>query len=690
LTANSFGQGIRAEDRGIIEERLKAQVRRATSLKDLSKVPQFFRSLGPDGSWSSIDYRDRTRSEWKALEHLRRTTLLAVASNDAADGQKLRSAAIKALTYWIENDFVNPNWFHNEIAVPRRIAETMLFIGSDLKADLRRSALKIIERAKKRIRSGANRVWLARNGVLLGVLAEDDALVLDSFVGAYEELQRQPSGREGIQPDLSFHQHGPVLYSGGYGQSFAAEIAALLEASNGTTFDADTSQTRLFIDFLLDGTSWMVVGRIPDYEILGREITRRGRTAAALARSAEIAAQSTSYRSDELVAMAASMQADSAVSAPFGNRFFWRSDFMVHRWPKFYASVRMFSTRTSNTDDFINGEGKQSHHLADGAMCLMSTGREYKEVFPVWDWRKVPGTTVEQSREPMDPKKVREKGATSFVGGVSDGVSGLAAMHLRRGALEARKAWVFFEDVVICLGTGISSTSDFDVLTTIDQSRLSGKVQVDGAGRALSEGESGTWHTRSVTHGAFHYVFPVPTEVMVSAQERSGSWSLIGVGSEEEIRLPVFTLTMSHGQHPFGASYVYAVTQRRGNENRGEDLFERFTVIRNDTHAQAVTARGGRTVAAAFLQPGVLEYRRGRSIAVDTPCLVLLQESGDTLSLTVSDPTQLERRLAFLIPERVAGDDAEDLGDGTTRVTMQLPDGPFAGSSIKKILLRIR
>ena len=99
----------------------------------------------------------------------------------------------------------------------------------------------------------------------------------------------------------------------------------------------------------------------------------------------------------------------------------------------------MFSDRLLNSE-IVNEEGRKSHHLADGMNLLYLTGNEYFDIFPVWDWTKVPGTTAEQGTlDTGEPKPVGTRGKTSFVGAASDAACGLACMDLKRGGLTARK-----------------------------------------------------------------------------------------------------------------------------------------------------------------------------------------------------------------------------------------------------------
>ena len=75
---------------------------------------------------------------------------------------------------------------------------------------------------------------------------------------------------------------------------------------------------------------------------------------------------------------------------------------MTHSRPGYFMSTRMYSTRNYNTDGYINGEGKRSHHIADGCTFIFRDGEEYFNIFGVWDWYRIPGTTVEYGTS-LDP-----------------------------------------------------------------------------------------------------------------------------------------------------------------------------------------------------------------------------------------------------------------------------------------------
>jgi chondroitin AC lyase len=418
----------------------------------------------------------------------------------------------------------------------------------------------------------------------------------------------------------------------------------------------------------------MMRGRRYDYGILGRGITRTNRHAGGLLPALDLLAEVPGPRRAEVVAFAKRLRGKGAPLS--GNRHFYRSDFMVHHRPGWYASARGFSTRTYNTDGAHNGEGIRSHHIADGANYLMRSGEEYVDIFPVWDWRKVPGTTVAQSTAPLDVKTLLQKGETSFVGGVSDGTYGMAAMDLQRDSITAKKAWFFFDDEYVCLGAGITDTSGFPVATTVDQRLLKGDVRAAGKSGPLSRSDR-ELRAGWVLHDGVGYLFPEGTPLHLSNDARTGHWSDIGTGPSAPVTKDVFTLWIDHGSSPTGASYQYTVVP--GATPRSLEARLRSSpvdVLSNTPDLQAVRhARLGITMAA-FHAPGTVSCEDGSSVTVDRPCLLLMRRTGNRVCLAVSNPENAA--LAVIVTLR------RDKDSEPHTLLFDLPDGPVAGRSVIK------
>ena len=66
--------------------------------------------------------------------------------------------------------------------------------------------LKILNRAKMGL-TGQNKVWLAQNVIYTSLLTNNYISIELTSKSISEEIMI--TEREGIQPDFSFHQHGP-------------------------------------------------------------------------------------------------------------------------------------------------------------------------------------------------------------------------------------------------------------------------------------------------------------------------------------------------------------------------------------------------------------------------------------------------------------------------------------------------
>ena len=99
-------------------------------------------------------------------------------------------------------------------------------------------------------------------------------MLSDALTPLFAEIHVAAPGHEGIQADASFHQHGAVLYAGGYGAAFTDDCTRWVEFTQGTRFAPSPEQIQLLERYVLDGQQWMVRGKIYDYGVVGREIVR--------------------------------------------------------------------------------------------------------------------------------------------------------------------------------------------------------------------------------------------------------------------------------------------------------------------------------------------------------------------------------------------------------------------------------
>ncbi|MGM0487438.1 MAG: polysaccharide lyase 8 family protein [Planctomycetota bacterium] len=690
-----------AEDLQTIKKRLRVRQLQGVDQGLRRQANRYARDLAEDGSWAGVDYADKSRARWKPSEHLNRLVALARAQQswDGSSGGngKLKQAVLAAFRHWIEKDYQSDNWWWNIIYTPRQLVDVMVLMENALPAEDLRKGLAITRRAwpksDRQYMTGANLVWRAKTAIKQACL-EGNCQLLHTAASAVDDTAKIKSG-EGIQADYSFHQHGPQLYSGSYGMAFTGDWAEMASLLRNTQFAFDTKHVRNFRGYLLDGQQWMVRDGLFDYSPCGRAVTRKGGTRPDTLREAALhLAKLDTPRHEELVALARKLEDGSfdPGEGPRGNRNFWRSDFMVHRRKAFYASVNVTSTRTRGAE-VVNQEGIKSYHLAHGCNYLLLQADEYKSIFPVWDWQRVPGVTCEQ----IDGSLPRPGGlgSTDFAGGVSDGEYGAAAFiyHDRKnpGHAKAKKAWFFFDSEYVCLGAGIQCESDNPVYTSVNQCLLDGEVQVanDNGIVNVEQGQTESGNFRKVKHDGVTYVFPRSQKAFLSTQTQSGSWWEINHPSPKEpVTLPVFSLWIDHGEKPEAASYCYLVmigAKWKESSTSAKDL--PVQIIDNDPSLQAVYHRDLNTAQIVFYEPGRVQLPDGVEWTLNQPGMLMLRDVPGGVQLCVSSPEHRSGTVKITCNRELSGSNcAWNASEGVTEVIIDLPDGLHAGESVVKVL----
>ncbi|HZY64192.1 MAG TPA: polysaccharide lyase family 8 super-sandwich domain-containing protein [Edaphobacter sp.] len=667
----------------------------SVAIADLNtKSARYAASLQADGTWPDIDYEASGRSIWRNIDHLQRTLLMAKSARLKRDASRpdprLEAKIISALKVWTSHDYQNPNWWWNEIGVPELTGEIAALMLPQLPGDQLAKVVQIMKRSNwRRVPwTGANLTWGVAIEIVRGCLQNNPDTVSEGYDRMYQEIKIVSPAEEGIQQDDSFHQHGSQLYNGGYGLAYANDVGRFISFAWGTRFQIPPDRMAIFSSYLLDGEQWMIRGGVFDYSAVGREITRQGKVAVphdwsagpispagsaySLGNVVAMLAAEPTPRQKEFQAFAARLQGRAGAPEFAGNKQFWCSDFMAHRRKSFYTSVKMLSKRMLNGEQ-VNSEGKKSQHLSDGVNFLYLTGDEYKDIFPVWDWTKLPGTTtIQGTLQTGEKNPIGARGKTTFTGGVSDGTYGMAAMDLVRGNLVAKKAWFFFDDSYAGLGAAItlSDDSEHDVVTDVNQPRLLGDVFTSQTQHSFRGGlqtfkaDRGTW----VYHNHVGYIFGPNSQVSLSVGPQTGRWSDIGTGSNQLVTLPVFNLWIDHGRSPHDATYQYVVLPDVSKRKTAErSRHPTLDVLSNTRDVQAVYSRSLRLVEIAFRRPALLVTPLGR-IEVDHSCLLMVKQMTGGWRITASNPENEPLNL--------------NVNANGKRIAIPLPGGNFAGSSV--------
>jgi chondroitin AC lyase len=406
---------------------------------------------------------------------------------------------------------------------------------------------------------------------------------------------------------------------------------------------------------------------------------------------------STDYRKAELEEISRLRKGEAKPSASFA-KFFWQTEHFVFQRPRFYTTVRMFSTRNRNMEEPYNGPGKTTHHRADGTNYLMLKGDEYHNIWPVYNWQRIAGTTILQKKQLPGPDQIQKDGLTDFVGAVTDGLYGAVAFDFKspHDGVEAKKSWFFFDEEYVCLGTDIKSKPDLPVVTTINQVLMKGDVKMmqEGAGKPVPTGSRTLDKVKWVYHDKVGYIFPQPATVNLSNQAETGRWSDITDQkniSTEQVSEPVFTLWFNHGNKPTKGSYQYIVVPDVSEQQLTETSQNNrsIDILSNTAELQAVINRKLGITQLAFYKAGAIDIDKGINVRMDSQGMAMFtRQDGKLTALTLADPSRKLSRITLSVTGKYKskGENYRTLVDekqNSTLFIVDLPQGVYAGKSVQ-------
>jgi chondroitin AC lyase len=673
LTAFAFNDEIEILRQRLVEDALveKGFLDRTQRYhdSDFDQTAAYLENLGADGSWADVDYQDRDNS-WDPLRALNRILIMSYAYRNPESSlhqdPSLLTGINQALDYWYTVKPECKNWYKNRIAKQFYFNVIALLMQGHAQKDLVNNMISDLTAAPAM--TGSNRTLLAISVLYRGVLERNPERIADGVAGVMQQVQI--TTEEGVQPDYSFHQHGAFLYNGGYGSNFLRETIWLASIVEGTQFAFTDHHLQILRNYYLQGTRWMVYRKVLDYNVRGRRV---GRAGGFVPGAQKIVPQLVNFQQAD-PAHAEQYQTslnrilDAQPQAVQGNRHFWRSDYTVHYQEDYFTSLKMCSERTVGMEMDVNTENLYGYYLPFGLTYIYRRGDEYLNIFPVWDWARLPGVT---SPHYAFSSKGRSSQSTSFVGGVSDGTYGVSSMELDVKQTRARKSWFWFGNEWVALGAGIQSDNEHPIVTGINQTLLKGRVVVDGESHA--PGESTLENPGWVWHDSVAYLFPKPDQVQLKAEEQQGNLQKIfGLGADTVYRSEVFSLWFEHGKQPENDSYLYAVVPGCSAEDMAAYAKKPpFVVLSNTTDVQAVSHQELEVVGIAFHQRGNFALNEEVSVDVNRPCLLLVNQAQRTI--TVSDPTAKGKKLKIEVKHRS--------GEKETSL-VELPRAELAGSSV--------
>ena len=664
LNANPPGFGV--SDRVVMELQQRVPFSKAFIEELLAKQNE-------EGAWTDINYADKTRSGWEPRLHPERILGLVKACQDENSeyyqSEKVIQAIHAALGFWFKEKLKCPNWYYNQIGVPRTLGVAFVLFEEHLTADEKKEAVELMKNSQFGM-TGQNKVWLAGNVMMRALLENDLALVQQARDTIVSEICT--GKKEGIKDDWSFHQHGPQQQFGNYGLAYISSMSLFSGLFAETSMAFSDEQLDIIGSLLDKGYQWVIWKGNMDISALGRQLFRSAPEHKALGAAfaaAELGGGTNHFCNE--VAERVMRNCFSPKNSLVGHKHFWQSDYTLMRQPAWMASLKMASTRVLGTES-MNGDNKKGYYLADGALFVYDTGQEYLNIFPVWDWRKIPGVTTYESDAsmPMLEKSYYPGNESDFVGGISDGKQGLSVMELKRDGLTVRKYCLFTPEALVVLGSGIQSDSLLPVTTSIEQCWAEDKAEVwiNGGWKKLESRQTFVQKGLRVLHGQKGYIIP-EGQCVAEVENRTGRWNdIMQIYREQTEEGKVFSLYMNHGTRPSGASYQYYILPQADRKAVERFSTDDLKIMTNTEKMQVVHVAKEDAWWIAAWKEGTCTLGSSLRVDVLTPGLYCIKRQGNSYQIVCGDPTQQRDSLVLEI--------------NGVKKTIQLPQGKDRGTSV--------
>jgi hypothetical protein len=656
-----------------------------------SEITDLYNNILANGSWTDMIYT--STGNWPT--HAERLYKMALAYNKPGNlyykSTTMRDKIASGLSFL---NRIRPaytiNWFEPTIGAPLNFAKALLILKNDISADsVRLYSTYLVDNTDNASHRGMNRAWVSAITIHKGCIENKYGLISKGYnsMASCLTVATGPD-TEGPRIDGSFHQHHNQLQSGSYGKGFLDYFADYIKFSNGLAFDSNFTPDRktLLRTLFLDGLRLLSYKRNVDFGTVGREVSRNLSTSLLIS-------------SPMLDTMALNDPGNAAAYQNWRDhlnlgtplldtsiKYFWKSSILTTRYPGFYMSAKVISTRGDGTER-LNNENLKGYNLPMGATNIMRSGSEYRGIFPIWRWCRIPGTTTELSE---DSARIRVdspyvKGTNDFGGGLSQFDGGIIAYEHDYKGVKAKKAYVMMNNQMICLGAGIYGTRPNEVVTSLDQAFTNGTVSYsNGSGTQIFTGDSLTANTFTwMHHNNIGYIIPNGGLMTLLNKTQSGSWKDLRTNnSPDVITDTVFSAYFRHSPNPSNRHYSYIVAPDVPLSSM-DSLYNNngYTFPRNEADIQALRSAGQYTkYAVVFYAPGSINMGDGLTITSNQKAIVLIKEYPTNYRVSVADPIYSQGTITIKLNKQLTGAGSSYAG-GVTTINFTMPTGEDAGGT---------
>ncbi len=533
--------------------------------------------------------------------------------------------------------------------------------------------------------------WSYRYGnCMRHVLFSNDTAEMDVFVTVNDASLDfdvwAGNGTDGIWPDWSLTHHGDMNYWGMYGVSWLDNVLQLGRVVKETPWEYSIERVQFIEKSIIEGLQWILYRGNCEISTAPKRLTyyidRTDKVASGVITSLQTLVE---LYGDKLADRAGiehlianidpswkSEAGDAQRNEIEGSRYFWNTEYQVHRRHNYSIAVRRTSQRVRGPEDSSNADIKCHLHFGSGYTSILRRGDEYRLSRLGLDYQTLAGTTTELNGIVNAGKSGSTKrGVNLFSGATDDGKFGVGGFimqlsqyidgtwNLVNGA-GALKGNFFFEREMVCLGQDVKriNTGTAEIWTTLNQlQRRDAIVYAIDKGSETSIALTETANMElSVNQEAWFWHDKVgylvkasePLEIKLMAERRvlnpilmMDSYYVDALSSEDRSAgtINMFQLAINHGTDPASEKYHYTVIPDVSlDEFKQYMAVSPYRVIQNSDNVQAVYNYVDKALEAVFYEPGTLIIDNDREISVDKKAIVLITDLDGKMNVSLANP----------------------------------------------------
>lgn len=592
--------------------------------------------------------------------------------------------------YYGENLFTTTtfgNWWPWWVGIPQYgLIPILILLRHELGLEAVRKYCSVIEFLMPfPYGSGCNMMDMASTVMLSGALTHDAKRICvgKSFVMKdLDYFDDTCGGDGGFYPDGSFIQHSNHPYHRGYGIGLLRSLVNIMNFMQGTAFEFTEDCVNNQYKWMFENFRHQIFYKYFSAGTAGRGVTRGEAEAGAFKDLICEYIKMRSYAPDEwkgkfdslirrlmlntgrdysdfhamwpnLAKYCIDLYSDDSVTPDpdyLTTRVFRRMARVAHH-NRDYGAALIMSSDTIHKYESINGENKQGWYFGDGFLMLY----DYKgytnhggEFFSYGSSYLRPAVTINTAERVTKCIFPSIPNGSPYAGGVECGKYGSAGFVLKYDPsvmyygthkdikdtkITANKSWFFFDNEIVCLGSGIKDASGTPVITCVDN-RLWSEGDTLTVGKKEITPTEKTEISEKYAHfsGIGGYVFLDENKITVNKATRGHNFN-----ENDEKKFDFLEIVIHHGvgNENLNGSYSYAYLPAQSAEETANYLTNPdIEIIKNTEKTHAVYEKKLGILAINFFDADTTEAQ-GYKIEAKTLCTLMIENG----VLYVSDPT---------------------------------------------------